>query len=321
MSAQNHVDGSALGFDADAYGATLSWLGTPLRDLGISAVCRPFGNTHCDLRGSWPYQSLPSLGGLLRLQNLSSAPLSYTAVIRPDVSSDVLAESLERFGEHFAVTCKVLKSHLAHLPEQPPARANYSPRTHARLALANEVFTVARETLGSCHIIMAEWQRRLKALRGIPDVSSPDTAHFEGLIAAQLPGEFETAAVTLRWRIGGALAGVFLFVSSSKGASWHAHSFLVDPEALDRFGSYLLFDATVGLLGDRELWFGGAPAGPNGEGVFRFKQRFTNASRPAHIVSVDLATETLGKIRAQSGRFAWLPDYHDPSLATANSRK
>lgn len=320
MSKRYQGGGSALAFDADAYGATLSWLGHPLRDLGIAAVCRPFGDGHCDLRGSWPYQSLPGLEGLLRLQKLCPTPLSYTAVIRPDIGAEVLASSLKSIDDRFAMTCKPLKPHLAHLPDRRAACETYSSRTRNRLAQANEIFTVAREALGTCHMIMADWQKRLKALRGIPDQSSPDAAHFKCLIAAQLPNEFETAAVTLRWRTSGEIAGIFLFVSSSGSASWHAHSFLVAPEAIDQFGSYLLFDAALGILGAGEMWFGGAPAGPNGEGVFRFKQRFTNAFRSAHIISIDLDPKALTEVRAQSGRFAWLPDYHNPELATANLR-
>lgn len=319
MSVRYQGGGSALAFDADVYGATLSWLGDPLHDLGIPAVCRPFGDSHFDLRGSWPYQSLPDLAALLRLQELCPTPLSYTAVIRPDIRAEVLAASLKSIGDRFAMTCKPLKPHLAHLPDRPAACETYSSRTRKRLAAANEVFTVARETLGPCHMIMADWQKRLKALRAIPDVSSPDAAHFKCLIAAELPNEFETAAVTLRWRTGGEIAGVFLFVSSTGSASWHAHSFLVDPEAIERFGSYLLFDAAVAILGAGELWFGGAPAGPNGQGVFRFKQRFTNAFRLAHIVSIDIDPEALTEVRARSGRFAWLPDYHSPELATVST--
>lgn len=122
MSERYQGAGSALAFDSDAYGATLSWLGHPLHDLGIAAVCRLFGAGHCDLRGSWPYQSLLGGEGLLRLQKLRPTPFSYTAVIRPDICAEVLAASLKSIGDHFAIACKPLKPHLAHLPDKPPAR-------------------------------------------------------------------------------------------------------------------------------------------------------------------------------------------------------
>jgi hypothetical protein len=103
MSKRYQGGGSALAFDADAYGATLSWLGHPLRDLGIAAVCRPFEDGHCDLRGSWPYQSLPGLEGLLRLQKLCPTLLGHNAVIRSDIRYAVLAASalLHKAGEGF----------------------------------------------------------------------------------------------------------------------------------------------------------------------------------------------------------------------------
>lgn len=305
--------GPALAFDSFAYLKTLTWLGKPLFVKPVSALSRSFGASHHDLRGSWPYQSLPSPDQITALQQAGPVrPLSYSVVVRPDLDEDKAQSALHAIGDRFPMACNVIKVHLAHLPNQVPARFGYSSRTLERIALAETVFVSCREDIGDAHAVLGEWQNQLARLRGIPSISSPDVTHFNGLIRAGRLGDLDIAPVTLRWRRDKTIAGVFLLLAGEDG-TWHGHSFLVPPEALKDYGAFLLFDRAIRILGDRPIWFGGAPAGPNGQGVFRFKQRFSNASSPARIVSVDLDPPTLYRLRAKNGTHNWLPNYRNPA--------
>ena len=302
-----------LVFDLPLYQDCLTWLGAPSSERR-GAIRRPFHDGLWDARGSWPYQSVPSIEAMQRLQDMiPEAPLTFTAVIRPDIQSMRLNGARSRLGAHFATTLRCLKDHLAHVPHVPSVRDTYSLRTRDRLAHARTVFRVERTPLASRHLVMADFQNRLKALRDIPDASSPDADHFTQLIVKFSGSRDDVACMTLTRDGSHAVEGVFLlFASQGPCPSWHAHSLLVSRSVLADFGSYLLFDAAIEALGDRSIWFGGAPSGHNGPGVFHFKQRFSNHSQPAHILCVDLNGERLRDVRARFGPFAWLPDYRDP---------
>lgn len=305
------VDTSSLAFDESTYIESLTWLGQPRRIAGLAAVERVFGASHHDLRGSWPYQTLPSLDQIVQVAAECKA-LSYTLVVRPDVDEAKIARELVAISDRFAVTHRVLKPHLAHLPDSTPVRQGYSGRTRRRLAQADAIFFVEREAIGPSHRVLSEWQDRLAVLRQIPRVSSPDADHFESLVQAGMANRLDISAITLRWKRSGTIAGIFLLLAGSD-RSWHGHSFLVEPEAIKYHGTYLLFDRTIGFLGGRPLWFGGAPAGPNGQGVFQFKERFSNASSPARIVTIDLDHQALKRVRGTVGTFPWLPNYRNPA--------
>ncbi len=307
-------------FDTHRYFEQLGWLGRNIDLPAGSALIRRFGELRWDARGSWPYQSLPSIELLQALRELPDfSPLTFTSVIRPDSDTEDLHSSLQVIGEHFNAEFRELKVHLAHDPAFPPAWEKYSRRTRTRLKHAETVFCVEREALNPEHAEMAKWQCRLKKLRAISDSSSPDPKHFAGLIEAFGGRNGMNACIALRRRCSGALAGVFLFFPDLAGRSWHAHSFLVDDSALPDFGSYLLFDGALKLLGDRTIWFGGAPSTTNGNGVFVFKQRFANCTGQAHIISVDLDENELAKVRSSHKTFSWLPNYRAPEHAMRDS--
>lgn len=306
------VEGFRLAFDDPAYIESLSWLGQPRLIGGIAAVARAFGPSHHDLRGSWPYQSMLSFDQIAKVADTGRG-LSYTIVVRPDVDGNQIERELGMIGSRFAVTHRILKKHLSHLPDSPPARQRYSGRTKLRLAEAEAIFSVEQEAIGPSHRILSEWQDRLAVLRHIPRISSPDLAHFQSLVQAGMKNLLDISAMTLRWKRSGTIAGIFLLLAGAD-RTWHGHSFLVEPDAIKNHGTYMLFDRTITTLGDRPIWFGGAPAGPNGQGVFNFKERFSNASSPARIVSIDLDRQALERVRAQSGTFAWLPNYRDPAV-------
>ncbi|MBD3770982.1 MAG: hypothetical protein IE925_12625 [Rhodobacterales bacterium] len=302
---------NALFFDHPGYLDTLTWLGTPVHLPAGSAVLRPAAPDLQDARGSWPYQSPPSAGLLTALAQQGNA-LNLTAVIRPDISVWALQSSLQAVRETFALTVSPLKDHLCHSATRPAARETYSARTLRRLDEARRTFTVQREVFGPSHLVIAQWQERIRQRRNVPHISSPDAAHFTALANLPLRMKEGLACITLRRRQGGALAGIFLAMEDAETGNWHAHSALSEEAAIAEFGNYLLFDGAIDILKGQDLWFGGAPGGANGAGVFRFKQRFSNHAAPAHIVSVDLDSISLDRLRAERGHFDFLPDYRDP---------
>ncbi len=303
-----------LVFDTPYYHRTLGgWVGIPQKTSDFSFLMRQYRKSYWDAWGSWPYQTLPSLEQLQSLQNFPDfSPLSFTAVIRPDTEKSKINTELASIRKHFTADLHVLKVHLGHSPLRQPSRENYSKRTQRRLAHAAETFFVQRERLNSEHFVMSRWQDRLKKLRSINNLSSPNSQHFKQLIEVFGDRPEEAVCIALRWRGTEKLSGIFLFFSDSSDQSMHGHSFLVEKGALADFGSYLLFDQAISILGDRDIWFGGTPSGANGAGVFRFKQRFANCSSHAHIISVDLNRRNLKKIRSAYGVYSWLPNYREP---------
>lgn len=304
-------------FDAQSYIQTLGWLGRPIHTSRASVVLRRFGSAHWDVRGSWPYQSLPSAEGLASMRELTDAPpLTFAAVIRPDLDPQFVETKLDVLRRQFRLEFRRLKPHLGHRHDLPSAREQYSRRTLRRLERADAIFTVQRESLRPDHLVMSSWQSRLKSLRSIQPSSSPDWHHFAGLIATASSSPERIACITLRQRETGMLAGVFLLFAARDSGSWHAHSFLVDERSLADFGTYLLFDRAIELLGTHhDIWFGGAPFSPNGSGVFTFKNRFANCSAHAHMICVDLDDGELARLRASHGPFPWLPDYRAPEAS------
>ncbi|MTW23241.1 hypothetical protein [Allochromatium palmeri] len=306
--------------DSPAYFRTLGWLGKTSTTGEAAWLERPLPWGDWDARGSWPYQSLPSETLLQRLYEAEAANgqrlLTWTGVIRPDqgLAKDV-NDRLKRLASHCASCWRPLKEHLGHVPDRPSARQHYSARTRRRLREAQRQLQVELEPLSEQHRCIATWQEALRRLRGIPRASSPDAAHFEGLI--QLATEYPTAlpTITLRHRSDGTLGGLCLAVQdASDSPSWHLHSLFCDARARKSFGAYTLFDTAIECWGAEPIWWGGQPATAEGVGIWRFKQRFSNASAPAHLLCLELDPTRLREIRASRPLYAWLPDYRDPVL-------
>ncbi len=310
----------SLLFDQKQYFETLSWLGKRIHLLEGSVVLRPLPMAMQDARGSWPYQSPPSIRMLKSLAEHGAA-VSLTTVIRPDISPFWIKPALAEIRNEFSAELRPLKAHLCHSASSVPAREDYSSRTLRRLSEARKLFSVQREDFGPCHMCIAEWQENVRNFRGIPHTSSPDSAHFAALTKIQPQLIDALACITLRRRDDGALSGVFLAGQDGVNGSWHAHSALTDAAARANFGNYLLFDAVIEILNGQDIWFGGAPSGANGAGVFRFKQRFANRSSTAHILSVDLIPGAVKRLRATLGNFSFLPDYRDPKCELIFDRK
>lgn len=267
--------------DRPAYVRTLGWLGQVVSAGDAAWIERPLPWGDWDARGSWPYQSLPSIDLLKRLSKVRQ--------------------------------WQPLKPHLCHRPDRPAARDGYSRRTRRRLHEAHQRLRVEREVLDQRHHTMARWQAQLQAARGIPQASSPDREHFMQLIALAAHDPREIAVITLRHRADNVLCGLLLALHDrGEPSAWHAHSLLCDSDARRAFGAYALFDAAIEHFGAEPIWWGGQPA--SAEGVWRFKQRFSNASAPAHLMCLELDPERLQAVRLKRPGYRWLPDYRNPEV-------
>jgi hypothetical protein len=294
-------------FDRPDYVNSLTWLGEPLHGPGASVIQRTAPHGLVDARGSWPYQSVPS-AELIDFLRGSNNLLTLTCVISPDVPSS----SIEAFNTEVPSTIISLKEHLCHRAGGSPAWQRYSVRTRRRLTLAQQALTVTRTFDSATPAIIMNWQNKLRHHRGIPSISSPDLAHFQGLFNMARQSE-DVACFSLRWRDSGECCGVFLAGHDGMNGAWHAHTALVNDQARATFGMYLLFDSVLRAFADSDLWLGGAPSGPNGVGVYTFKQRFANFSAPAKVLCVELDPLGVSHLRAKHGTYAFVPNYRNPA--------
>ena len=299
-------------YDTPDYVRTLQWLGRSLQVGRESVLLRSAPQGLVDARGSWPYQSLPSVELIERLGHLRQ-PLSLTCVLSPDVSDSAIEDFHTGMPSPLVPLFVPLKTHLCHRADGMPAWQHYSARTRRRLNLAAESFVVTRKLFPDVHNVVSTWQNQLRHRRRIPTMSSPDHAHFQGLFELARRSE-DVACFFLRWRHSGDYCGVFLACRDEMKGSWHAHTALVDDQARSAFGMYLLFDSVLKTLAGSDLWLGGAPSGPNGMGVYRFKQRFANDHATAKLLYVELNSRAANRVRAQYGTFAFTPDYRNPDV-------
>lgn len=300
--------GMAFLFNRPDYNSSLGWLGTPWHHAAGSVILRRAPLGMIDARGSWPYQSVPS-ARLVDALRTAHAPLTLTCVISPDTQAAVI----KALADNPRSVVLPLKEHLCHRATDPAAWESYSARTKRRLDLAREKLVVTQEIFAPAPEIVAEWQETLRCERRIAHPSSPDLDHFRGLrdIARTSSG---VACLTLRWRKNGAACGVFLAGHDPVNGAWHAHSALANADARAAFGMYLLFDEATRVFRHSDLWLGGAPSGENGQGVYRFKQRFANFSAPAHILSIELDPRVVQRVREHTGTYPFLPNYRDPDI-------
>lgn len=311
-------------FDRPDYVQTLHWLGSPQVAGNTAWIERPVAGGGWDARGSWPYGSLPGNTLLDALDQRSThaggarSLLTWTGVVRPDCEPEPhLAMGLRMLAARRPLHWRVLKDHLAHLPNRPSARAAYSLRTRRRLREATDRFEIEVGPLREHATALAAWQDDVRHARRIPHTSSPDASHFAGLERLGRDAATAVCVIAVRHRHNHELCGAIVAVRSGSPSGWHAHSALCSAAARGGFAAYLLFDTAIDVWGRDPVWWGGQPAGAAGAGVWRFKQRFANHSAPAHLLSIDLDPEGLREVRAQRPSSPWLPDYRDPAVEMA----
>lgn len=307
-------------FDLPIYIQTLSWLGAPRIHGDAAWIERSVPQGGWDARGSWPYGSWPNDAFIHALMNQGRDQLegpkllSWTGVIRPD---SVLAAddsgNLNRLRQRCPAHLRVLKQHLACMPDQPSPRLSYSRRTRSRIRAACAQFEVDTRCTTPCAHLIASLQDQVRKARSIPHNSSPDLHHFAGVEALVSSNRPKIRILTLRDRLTDELCGALILLKAENPLGWHAHTAVCTAEARLRFGSHLLFDTALELSEDLPIWWGGQPSGSGTDGLWTFKSRFSNHTSPAYLLSLDLDLPGLQRIRAGLQTSAWLPDYRDPS--------
>lgn len=298
--------------DLPEYIDSLSWLGTPVQYNKEAVIKRELQYSMCDARGSWPYQSLPPISLLDELS--INDIINLTVVIKPDINIDHILSFKNQINHQYSCTVIPLKPHLCHSSELQPASQTYSSRTIKRLSAAIKEFTVQREEYSSIHFKICEWQNKLRTIRKVPQISSPDNLHFYALADIKSSLKNGIGCITLRHRGNGEMAGILLAIMDNSNNSWHAHSALTSDLARSHYGSYLLFHSFSTLLNGNKHWLGGQPGSSSGNGVFNFKRKFANKTENAHIISVDILPDHVENIRSLLGTYSYLPSYRNPEI-------
>lgn len=284
-------------FDTKRYLSTCDWLGQAIGDPACLVTECYAGS---DLRGSWPYGTLPENSNF-RNRDFDSA-LTWTGVIRPDkpLPAEVTLPQ---------VTVRPLKPHYAHLPTKSPAHLAYSTRTRRRIRQGEHVWYVSWECMSeTIATFAAEQQLRVAVDRRIPAISNPSATHFQGLQGIE---ESLLVVGALRRQITHELEGILILASGGPNI-WHAHSSLCTPQAQYEHGGLFLWDSAIKKWSaDYEIWWGGAPF--NAPSVANFKRRFSNHQSVAHLVhSVLIPYADYERILDTYGRHAWLPRHIPP---------
>lgn len=285
-----------LPFDGADYLRSLTYIGEPLAlpSLRGGVLERPIpGSARTDAYGSFPYSTpwsattAASVVRVLRARGL----VSLTMVFRPDGEADV--DGLRAAG----IECRVLKEHfVVDRGVAPPVPGR---RTRRNLACARRHWRIEPVSL------RATW-RRLYELHDVvvgrrPAMNAlvrPGADHFRAL--ASVPGMMTLGAIDQE-----GLAGALVVALTATEA--HCHMLFGNDRYLRRGAAYALLDAAVGRWGEsRRIYLGGAPSGPDGVGIARFKRRFATRTSPALLATAILdphACSVLSAGRAGNGYF------------------
>lgn len=283
-------------YDAPDYVHSLSHLGTPLvlPELPCGFVERPIpGSARRDAIGPWPYVTpwTRDEAALVvdRLRRRGNVTLS--AVFRPDAPVD--SDGLARVG----IACRPLKPHYVREPggrPPPPSR-----RTRRNLSRSRRHWAVGPVDLETAWAEVAEVHAAVSRRRpGMSTFTDPPADHFR--VLASLAGMRALGAYD-----ADGLGAALLYAESD--SEIHCHLLGGGARSL-RFGAaYTLFEHLESAAGAaRTIYFGGAPAGPAGEGIARFKRRFATAERPVILATVildEVACGALAKGRDAGGYF------------------
>ncbi|HEY0835500.1 MAG TPA: hypothetical protein VGE72_16475 [Azospirillum sp.] len=281
---------------------TLGHLGRPatVAALPHAVLFRAIPNApHEDVLAPWPYGSAPDTDALpeafARLRD--GGAVTFTGILRPDARID--AEAARRAG--FA-TVPLKRHFIVDGARDLPA---FSRKTRRNLAIAARHWAIAvtaptpeqAEEAARLHTSLQR-RRALSAMTRMP------ADHFRRL--AGVPG---IAVVTARDAegIGGML------VAARDAGETHLLHILLDERALRTCASYLLMASAIELWGrDGRLYLGGAPAGPDGPGIARFKARWANRTAPVSLLTAVLREDVYRDLSSRHAATPYFPAYRSP---------
>jgi len=289
-------------FDDPAYGPALAHLGEPWLAAGWPGplVRRAIpGTIHHDLIGVWPYASAPVGSDAAHAAFAAfraSGAVTFQALARPDEPVDAAALSAAGFA------VRPFKTHYVLRPDRPAPAPG--AKTRANLARARRTWRVAERPLADHLAAVCAWHEALARRRQMSAQASLPAAHFARLAA--LP------AFTALFAEDDAGPAACLLVAAMDDRI-HFHAIAGDERAYRERAFYALYREAVARWGaDRTIYFGGAPGGPAGPGIARFKARFANDQTPVHLVTAVLDPAACDALAATRGTPGWFPPYRGP---------
>ncbi len=293
--------GYPLLFDREEYCASLTHVGRVSQAPGLSTsfLIRPVPDAEAfDAVGPWPYCSPPSPGSLRgALDALQARSLvSFMLFIRPDGPPDPDALPDAR------VRVDPLKEHYVLDPDRP--RPEIRRRTRRNLALAARSWRIEALPRHRLATLGPELHGKLAARRGLSVFADAPPRHYAAL--ARLDG---IAAMAATDQAG---AGAVL-VAARGGGETHLLHLLTDPRAIPACAAHLLMDTALDVWSaDGPVYMGGAPAGPDGPGVARFKARWSNRTAPVVLLKAVLDAGRYARLAARRGPTDFFPAYRAP---------
>jgi len=288
-----------LPFDGADYLRSLGHIGEPiaLPPPGGGVLERRIpGSARTDAYGTFPYATpwsatrAASAVRVLRARGL----VTLTVVFRPDAAVDL--DGLRAAG----IECRVLKEHFViDRGVAPPAPG---PRTRRNLASARRRWRVEPVSLRATWCRLYELHDVVVARR--PEMSAlarPGADHFRAL--ASVPGMVALGAID-----EDGLAGALIVALTATEA--HCHMLFGNERYFRRGAAYALLDAAVARWGgSRTIYLGGAPSGPDGAGIARFKRRFATRTSPALLATAVLDPRTCDALSAGCVDRGYFPPY------------
>ena len=292
-------------FDELRYAGCLAHLGRPVRvgSLPFAVLRRPIpGTPYHDFLSTWPYGSAPDPGRLeAAMDELRDAGgVSFTGMITPSAENYDLAAP--RAG---AVAVRALKPH--YVIDRKYGLPVLSAKTRRNIKIAARAWTIdpapdPAAVLAAALPLYAALQKRRQMSS---EMTRMPPEHFRALL--EVPGVVAIAA--RRGDVIGALV-----IAARDGGESHLLHFLVDDDAIATCPTYLLMAHISEAWTERgPVYLGGAPSGPDGPGVAKFKSRWASHATPAWLLTAilrdDLYRRLAGPRAATSDYF---PAYRQP---------
>lgn len=292
-----------LAYDTAAYAATLSHLGMPFAVPGwqgcLLRCTIPAATNVFDAISVWPYCSppdssqLPALRALLQAEGL----VTLRAFCRPEVQ--LSTEPFQQAGFELSL----LKEHFVFdstFDEQPQ-----SAKTRANIRRGQRLWQIELVSLADHQHTIAAYHEQLLQKKQFSAIAALPPTHFAALAdvpAVQVLGAFDKEG----------LGAALITVHSAK--SIHFHVVVGAERAYRNCAFYALYqEAITRWAPSHTLYLGGAPSSPNGQGIARFKSRFSNRCVPVYMLQTVLNPALCQQlVRSRPLRRSnWFPPYRD----------
>ena len=292
-------------FDGLHYAGCLAHLGRPMLvgSLPFAVLRRPIpGTPHHDFLSTWPYGSAPDGAGLpAAIEELrATGGVSFTGMITPAAADYDQAAPLAG-----AVAVRPLKPH--YVIDRKHGLPLPSAKTRRNIKIAARAWTIdpapdRAAVLGAALPLYAALQHRRQMSS---EMTRMPPEHFRALL--EVPGIVAIAA-----RRGDAIGA--LVIAARDGGESHLLHFLVDDDAIATCPTYLLMAHISEAWTERgPVYLGGAPSGPDGPGVAKFKSRWASHATPAWLLTAILRDDLYRRLTGPEAETSdYFPAYRQP---------